>query len=169
MATKTTDRPLMRQKVNVSPELLEKWKAEYLFDIRHIIHGSLLTPEDLGTTFTHQERTFEIVGMGNGRTVMLRETREEGVFYWETTRPFVQQSLNRFNRAFTKLPNGKTTLTNMSYEPVQLVLAPKNTKRRKPVVEEEEVIVTDNEIQLEVYNEEDHDIADETETETELF
>ena len=169
MATKTTDRPLMRQKVNVSPELLEKWNYEYLFDIRNMINGSLLKPEDIGTTFTHQERTFEIVGMGNGRTVMLRETREEGVFYWETTRYFVQQSLERFNQAFTKLPNGKTIFTNMTYEPSQLVLAPKNNRRRKPVVEEEEVIVTDSEIQLEVYNEEDHDIADEKETETELF
>lgn len=160
MATKTTDRPLMRQKINVSPVLLDKWKAEYLFDIRNLIHGSLLTPEDLGTTFIHQERTFEIVGMGNGRTVMLRETREEGVFYWETTRQFVQKSLKRFNRAFTKLPNGKTTYTYMMYEPAQLLLAPKNTKRRKPVVEE--VIVTNNEIQLEVYNEEDHNIEDKT-------
>ena len=168
MATKTTDRPLMRQKVNVTSVLMNKWKDEYLFDIRNLIHGSLLEPEDLGKTFTHQDRTFEIIGMGNGRTVMLRETREEGVFYWECTRQFTQQALGRFNREFTKLPNGKTTLTAIPYETAQLLLAPKNTKRRKAVVEEEETIVSD-EIVLEVYNEEDHDIADETETETELF
>lgn len=165
MSTKTTDRPLMRQKLNVTPTLLEKWNYEYLFDIRNMINSSLLTPEDIGTKFTHNERTFEIIGMGNGRTIMLRETREEGVFYWESTRHFVQLSLGRYNRAFTKLPNGKTIFTDMVYEPSQLVLAPKNIKRRKPVVEEEEVIATDDEIQLEVYNDQDSDITDETENE----
>ena len=73
MATKNSERPLMRQKVNVkSQALLDKWKSEYLFDIRHLIHSSYLKPEDLNTTFEHQGRKFEIIGMGDGRTIMLK-------------------------------------------------------------------------------------------------
>ena len=94
---KTTDRVLMRQKINISPVLLNKWKENYLFDIRQMVHGSILEKDDLYTTFEHQERTFEIVGMGEGRSLMLRETREEGVFYWECTRQFVQKNWRDIN------------------------------------------------------------------------
>jgi hypothetical protein len=158
--TKNTDRPLMRQKINVSPVLIKKWEAEYRFDIRQMVHGSLLTNEDLNTTFEHQGRTFEIVGMGEGRAIMLRETREEGVFYWETTRHFVQMKLERYNKAFQKLPNGKTILVDMPYDSAQLHLAPKNTKRRKAApVEEVETEYDPTEI---IIDELDEEIIDET-------
>ena len=154
MATKTNDRPLMRQKINVTPVLINKWVDNYKFDIRQMVHGSLLEVEDIGTKFTHQDREFEIVGMGEGRSLMLRETRAEGVFYWECTRQFVQMSLGRYVKEFIKLPNGKTILQDMAYDTNQLHLAPKNTKRRKAAVVEEEEVVTDpTEILLETYDE----------------
>jgi hypothetical protein len=162
---KTNDRPLMRQKINVSPALLKKWNDEYLFDIRQMIHGSLLKPEDIGTTFEHQGRVFEIVGMGDGRSVMLRETRSEGIFYWECTRQFVQMKLERYNRAFQKLPNGKTTLVDMPYENTQLHLAPKNVKRKKAVVVEDEEETIENEVLIDNF---DDDAAIQEETDFEI-
>jgi hypothetical protein len=162
---KTNDRPLMRQKINVSPALLKKWNDEYLFDIRQMIHGSLLKPEDIGTTFEHQGRVFEIVGMGDGRSVMLRETRSEGIFYWECTRQFVQMKLERYNKAFQKLPNGKTTLVDMPYENTQLHLAPKNVKRKKAVVVEDEEETIENEVLIDNF---DDDAAIQEETDFEI-
>lgn len=154
MAAKPTDRPLMRQKINVTPVLINRWVDNYKFDIRQMVHGSLLEVKDIGTKFTHQDREFEIVGMGEGRSLMLRETRSEGVFYWECTRQFVQMSLGRYVQEFIKLPNGKTILQDMAYDNNQLHLAPKNTKRRKAAVVEEEEVVTDpTEILLETYDE----------------
>jgi len=164
MAKSTIDRPLMRQKINITPALLKKWEENYLFDIRQVIHGSLLKPEDLATIFEHKGRYFEIVGMGEGRSLMLRETRSEGVFYWECTRQFVQMKLGRFNRAFQKLPTGKTILVDMPYDNAHLHLAPKNTKRKKPiaeVVEEEEELV-ENEILIDNF---DENIEDENQNE----
>lgn len=162
MAKSTVDRPLMRQKINVSPALLKKWEELYLFDIRQMINGSLLKPEDLGTIFEHQGRYFEIVGMGEGRAIMLRETRDEGVFYWECTRHFTQMKLGRFNRAFQKTQFGKTILVDMPYDNTQLHLAPKNAKRKKaaPIEDEEELVET--EILIDTFDEE---IADETSNE----
>lgn len=135
---KLTDRKLMQQKINVNSALIQKWVDEYKFDIRHLITSSFMKESDLGTTFEHQGRTFEIVGMGNQRNIMLRETREEGVFYWETTREFVQMKLGRFNHEFKKLPNGKMIALEIPYETSRLLLAPKNAKRKKVEVVEEE-------------------------------
>jgi hypothetical protein len=130
------DRALMRQRINVSPALLNKWVENYLFDIRHIIHGSLLKAEDIGTKFEHQERTFEIVGMGESRAVMLREVREEGTFYWETTRHFVQMKLERFNQEFVKASGtSKTVLRDLPYDVNQLLLAPVKASRKAKVEE----------------------------------
>jgi len=160
---KSTDRPLMRQKINVTPTLLKKWEANYHFHNRQVMTPSLMKTEDIGLTFEHQGRTFEIVGMGESDSIILRETREEGVFYWECTRKFVQFKLERFNRIFQKLPNGKTTLVNIPYEEIQLLLAPKGRKRAKKQEDEDtEDIITDEFERIENYVDE---IADESETE----
>lgn len=140
---KTTDRPLMRQKVRVTTELLQKWEINFLFHNRQIMTPSLMKADDLGTTFKHQDRVFEIVGMGESDSIMLRETREEGIFYWECMRRFVQYKLQRFNRAFKKLPNGKTHLVDIPYDEIQMLLAPKGRKRGKKKEDEEET--TENE------------------------
>jgi hypothetical protein len=155
------ERALMRQRINVTPTLLQKWKDNYLFDIRHVIHGSLMQPEDIGTVFEHQERQFEIIGMGESRAIMLKETRSEGTFFWETTRHFVQLKLERFNKAFVKAPGtSKTILRDMPYEESQLLLAPIKARRGAKV---EEVIDSpvDEFEQIEDYVDE---IVDETQT-----
>jgi hypothetical protein len=154
MKRKANDRPLMRQKVNVTPVLLKKWEDNFLFDIRHIIHASPLEKEHLNKTFEHQERTFEVVGMGEGRSVMLREVRPEGTFYWECTRHFVEMQFGLFNREFVKAPGTKKSiLRDMPFEESQLLLAPLKPSRRKAAVVEEEVIEDEFE-QLENYEDE---------------
>jgi hypothetical protein len=155
---KTTDRPLMRQKIRVSSVLLNKWEKEFLFDCRHIVHGSLLEPTDLGAEFTHQDRKFQIAGMGEGRNVMLREIREEGIFYWECTRHFAQLMLGRLNKEFKKTTSGKTILVDMPYDTVQLHLPPKNTRGRKPKVEEKEIDTMEDEF----VEYDDNQVADES-------
>lgn len=155
MAAKSTDRPLMRQKVNVNPVLIKKWVDDYKFDIRQMIHGSLLEVKDLGTKFEHQDREFEIVGMGQGRTVMLRETRGEGVFYWECTRHFAQMMLGRLNQEFVNLIGDKTTLVDIEYTEAELLLAPRGRKRRTKPEEEVEVVKSESGIVLDTTNDED--------------
>jgi hypothetical protein len=127
---KKEERQLMRQKINISDILIESWKSNYLHDIRHMIHPSLMKEEDLGTIFEHQGRTFEILGMSIGGSIMLRETREEGVFYWECTRQFVQLKLERYNREFFKI-NGKLMTRDIPYPEIKLYLAPLNRKLKK--------------------------------------
>ena len=155
------DRALMRQRINVSPALLQKWVDNYLFDIRHVIHGSLMKPEDIGTKFEHQGREFEIIGMGESRAIMLKETRSEGTFYWETTRHFTQLKLERFNQAFVKAPGTtKTILRDLPYEESQLLLAPMKAKRGAKVEEVVDSPVDEFE-RIEDYEDE---IVDETQT-----
>jgi hypothetical protein len=160
MKRKPNDRPLMRQRVNVSPTLINKWKENYLFDIRHVIHQLPLEKEHLGQTIEHQDRTFEILGMGESRSIMLKETRPEGIFYWECTRQFVQMKLGLFNKEFVNLPNGKTTLKDMPYSDTELLLAPLKATRKAKSTEDETEETPSNEFeQIEEYQDE---IADES-------
>ena len=162
--TKLSERPLMRQRVNASPALINKWVENYKFDIRHIIHGSILEVSDLGTTFEYQERVFEIVGMAESRLVMLRETNELGTFYWECTRHFTQMQLGRYNQAFVYVDGTKKSqLVDMAYDPNQILLAPLKNRRKLKPIEEIEVIED---------TEDPNDYADELEdeqTESEIF
>jgi hypothetical protein len=144
--TKISERLLMRQRVNATPALLKLWVDNYKFDIRNIIHGSLLKVEDIGTTFEHQERTFKIIGMGESRLVMLEEITEEGTFHWECTRHFVQLKLERYNQEFVYFEgHKKSQLIDMSYDMNQLLLAPlKNRRKIKPIEEIETLEETES-------------------------
>lgn len=165
---KTTDRVLMRQKINISPVLLNKWKENYLFDIRQMVHGSILEKDDLYKTFEHQERTFEIVGMGEGRSLMLRETREEGVFYWECTRQFVQMKLERYNQEFLTVEgSSKTILSPIAYNDSELLLAPLKARRGRRPAETEDEVNTEEPVYVENY--EDFDKSTEEINTDEIF
>jgi|NOAtaT_7_FD_contig_41_865726_length_1148_multi_3_in_0_out_0_3 hypothetical protein len=167
MKRKANDRPLMRQRVNVSEVLINKWKENYLFDIRHVIHQIPLEKEHLNQTFEHQGRTFELIGMGEGRTLMLRETRTEGTFYWECTRQFVQSKFGLFNKEFVSVAGTtKTILRDLPYSETELLLAPLKVSRKKATVEETEEPVNEFE-QIEDY--EDELVDEQQENETDLF
>jgi hypothetical protein len=156
---KKEERVIMRQKINITDALIEQYVKYYREDIRHLIHPSLMKMEDIGTTFEHQNRTFEIVGMTFGGTLMVRESREEGVFYWECTRQFVQMKLGRFNQEFFKVM-GKLQTREIGYPENKYYLAPLNMKPKK---EEEEEIVQQNEEQPELVSYQDDNYDEENE------
>jgi hypothetical protein len=150
---------LMRQKINVTPDMIFHWKRCMDINLRCLITKHLLTQKDYGNTFVHQDRTFQIVGMGEGRNVMLRETRDEGVFYWECTRHFVQMKLGRFNEEFYQVPKKKRLLTReIPYANYQMYLPPLNKRIKVETLEPE----IDEVESVEISYEEDH-IANETE------
>lgn len=158
---KKEERQLMRQKVNISEVLIESWKANYLHDIRNMIHPSMMEETDLGTTFEHQNRHFEIIGLTISGTLMLRETREEGIFYWEATRSFVQMKLGRLNKEFYKVA-GKLQTREIPYQESKLYLAPLNhriKKEEQPEVDNQYVDSEDDdaEIVTSAYVEESYD------------
>jgi hypothetical protein len=135
---KKEERIIMRQKTNVTDVLIEQYKHYYLEDIRHLIHPSLMTPEDIGVKFTHNDREFEILGMTFGGALMVRETREEGEFYWECTRPFVQMKLGRFNKEYFRAA-GKLQTRVIAYPENKYYLMPLNMKPKKEEQEAEYV------------------------------
>ena len=146
----------MRRKINVSEHLLKSWKELYLHDIRNLIQPSLMKPEDLGTTFEHQDRHFEIIGMTIGGTLMLREMVNGESIYWECTRYFVQHKLRRFNLEFFKV-NGKLQTREIGYPEVKLLLAPLNKRAKVQQTEEENDDINFNdEPEMEVFVEDNY-------------
>ena len=70
-------------------------------------------------------------------TVMLRETREEGIFYWECTHPFVQMKLGRFVQELYNI-KGKVQTRSIPYSDSKMYLPPLNIKPKKEEPEEKE-------------------------------
>jgi hypothetical protein len=138
MRPKKEEKVIMRQKVNVNDALLKSWVDNFLFEHRQIINPSKLTEEDLGLVFEHKDRHFEIIGMSSSGTVMLRETREEGIFYWECTRFFVQMKLARFVQEFYKI-KGKLQTRSIAYPEPKMYLSPLNVKPKKEEEPEEDL------------------------------
>lgn len=145
------DRPLMRQKVNVSETLIQSWKRNMNHELRQVIHAPLLEMEDYGKSFEHQERTFEIFGMTDNGHMMLREMVDGEPFYWECTIHFVQMKLGRFNHEYITV-NGIKTTRQMDYEVHKLLLPPQKATRKKAVEEEE----PEQEVEMVQYSEDDY-------------
>jgi hypothetical protein len=134
---------LMRQKINVSPTMLFEWKRNLEFNLRNLINKHLLKVEDLNTSFEHQDRIFTIVGMTESENVILSETIDNEIYYWECTSCFVQLKLNRFYVEWKKV-NGVRVPFPMVYEDRKLYLANNRIYRKKKeeVAEEEPVMET---------------------------
>lgn len=143
---------LMRQKINVTPRLVESWKENMTFEIQSLIHSQLLNTEDYGLKFKHQEREFEIVGMTKDALVMLREIVDEQPFYWECTSAFAQLKLDRKYYEWVEIAGIKTTQV-MEYDRNRLFL-PNRTAKRRIKKEEEEVKIEDVEVNVIEYIEE---------------
>jgi hypothetical protein len=148
------DRPLMRQKVNVHQTLIDSYKRNMAHELRNVIHKSLLQIEDYGTSFEHQDRTFEIFGFTENSHVILREMHEGEPFYWECTQAFVQMKLGRKNHLYTTIAGFKTTVP-MDYEIAALLLPPVRATRKK-VQEEEAEDLPKDEIETVVFVEDEY-------------
>lgn len=129
-----TERILMKQKVNVTQNLIDYWKRNMGTYLRNLIHAPFLYMEDYGTIFEHQNRTFEIYGMTENGHVILREFFDNEHFYWECTLSFVQMKLNRYNHEF--INDGVTKYRPMPYETHKLYLPPQKASRKKQEEEE---------------------------------
>lgn len=136
------DRPLMRQKVNVHQSLIDSYKKNMAHELRNVIHKSLLEIEDYGTSFEHQDRTFEIFGFTENGHVILREMQDGEYFFWECTQAFVQMKLGRKNHLYTTIAGFKTTVP-MDYDIAQLLLPPVRATRKKVQEEEPEDLPKD--------------------------
>jgi hypothetical protein len=99
---------------------------------------------------------------------MLRETREEGVFYWECTRQFVQMKLERYNQEFLTVEgSSKTILSPIAYNDSELLLAPLKARRGRRPAETEDEVNTEESVYVENY--EDFDKATEEINTDEIF
>jgi len=138
-----TQRDLMRQKVNVSPELIAYWEKCMDFNLRQIINRWLIKKEERGQSFEYQGRTFTLIGMTENEHCMLSETIDGVTAYWEATPHFVQMCMGKFYFEWVKLPNGLTTTRTKNYETNRLYLpshkATRKKKQEDPEPEEEYV------------------------------
>lgn len=144
-----TPRELMRQKINVSPTLIEYYEKMYDLSVRNLINKWLLKKEDRGTTFEYKGRIFTIVGMTENEHCILSEIIDGTTVYWECTAHFVQYSLRRFYTEWIKMPNGKYMDRAKIYENSKLHLPLHKSRRKKK--EEAEELVVEEEFQLESY------------------
>jgi hypothetical protein len=135
------DRDLMRQKSNVSPELLKHWEGNYTHFHRNLINPSLLKQEDIGLEFEYKGRKFKIIGMTSIWTMTVEEIREPGMkpVYWECTRHFVQFALGRKINEYFKI-KGKIHERPRDYDAVQLYLPPISVLRKMKIDKDEEEI-----------------------------
>jgi hypothetical protein len=135
------DRDLMRQKSNVSPELLKHWEGNYTHFHRNLINPSLLKQEDLGLEFEYKGRKFKIIGMTAIWTMTVEEIREPGMkpVYWECSRHFVQFALGRKIQEYFKI-KGKIHERPRDYDAVQLYLSPISVLKKMKIDKDEDDI-----------------------------
>lgn len=130
------EKDLMRQKVNVTPGLIESWKKNMPFILRHLINPYLIKPEDAGKTFELNERTFTILGMTENDRMIVTEDFDGHIVYWECTTNLVQMCLGRFYHQYVEL-NGKETAVKQDYSISELHLPSlKDIRKKKEEVEE---------------------------------
>lgn len=163
MKTIRKDRDLMRQKVNVTEELLADWKKNYVNYHSTVITESLLKKEDLGTEFQHKDRRFQIIGMTQTGSIMLIETTE-GIeqygetIYWETTRYFTQYCLDRKILEFFKI-QGTLVTRPKDYVPLSLYLPPMSQLKKAKVEKDEmqnDLVVAEAQPKIETYEEDNY-------------
>jgi len=140
------ERDLMRQKVNVTPALIQKWSENMDYNLRNLIHAELLTPEDRGRTFVHQDREFTIIGMTENDYMVLSEQYEGNTVYWVCTTAFVQMKLGLFYSEWKEVA-GKIIPIEKPYETSRLLLPNNKTIRKKK--EDEEIV--EDEVEMEEY------------------
>jgi hypothetical protein len=168
MKTTRKDRDLMRQKVNVTEELLTDWTKNYVAYHSNVITESLLKNEDLGTEIVHKDRRFKIIGMTQTGSIMLLETTE-GIerygepIYWETTRYFVQFCLDRKILEYFKIQGALLTRPR-DYVPLSLYLPPMSQLKKAKVEKDEmqnDLVEAEAQPKIETYEEDNY--SEETE------
>ena len=146
---------LFKQKVNISPVLAQSYVKNFKFLTGHPINKHLLTAEDLGKQFEHQNRIFTILGMTGAEHLIVTEVVDGRTFHWEVTTHFVQMKLGRFYEEWKTAPNGLRVTSQKVYELNDLYLPnPKPSRKKKETVEElPEEPIMESYVEYEVENE----------------
>lgn len=131
------EKPLMRQKVNLTSKFLQSLKSNFLHMVRNVINSHLLKPEDLGAKFVLDDREFKLIGATQSGTMMLEEIYNGVSIYWECSRNLVQFKLDRFYTEFKKIDNCIANVKK-DYDLAKLALPIQKTVKKEKVVETED-------------------------------
>lgn len=122
-----SDSPLMKQRINVTDEILENWLSNLKKNSSLIISKFLIKPEHIGKLIefgTGDEiRLFKIIGMTNSDNIILEEINDTIKLFWECTYQLAQYKLGLFNH---DLGDGKV----VPYIDNQLYINTKSPKKR---------------------------------------
>lgn len=122
-----SDSILMKQRINVTNEILEKWYSNLKKNSSSVISKLLIKPEHIGKLIEFKTgddtRLFKIIGMTEGDNIILEEFYDNLKLYWECTYQLVQFKLGLFNYHLEF--NCK-----LNYTENQLYLNTKNRKKR---------------------------------------
>jgi hypothetical protein len=151
------ERELMRQKINVTPVLSAHYQDQLNVYTQNLITKYLLGVDDIGTEFTHNDRTFKIHGMTANEHMVVTEEIEGNLIYWECSAHFVQMKLDRKYVEWKDL-GGKSTPIEKDYEPLKMYLPILKASRKKVVSDEE----TSDEPIMETYDDDSYEPAFET-------
>jgi len=147
----------MRQKINVTPVLSAHYQDQLNVYTQNLITKYLLGVDDIGTEFTHNDRTFKIHGMTANEHMVVTEEIEGNLIYWECSAHFVQMKLDRKYVEWKDL-GGKSTPIEKDYEPLKMYLPILKASRKKVVSDEE----TSDEPIMETYDDDSYEPAFET-------
>lgn len=122
-----SDSILMKQRVNVTDEILEKWLSNLKKNSSSIISKFLIKPDHIGKLIefkTEDEiRSFKIIGMTEGDHVILEEINDGSKLFWECTYQLVQYKLGLANH---DLEDGEV----VPYTDSQLYINTRSRKKR---------------------------------------
>lgn len=122
-----SDSLLMKQRINVTDEILENWLSNLKKNSSSIISKFLIKPEHIGKLIEFgagdEIRSFKIIGMTEGDHIILEEINDTIKLFWECTYQLAQYKLGLFNH---DLEDGKV----VPYIDNQLYINTKSPKKR---------------------------------------
>lgn len=125
-----SDSVLMKQRVNVTNEILIEWSDNLNKQVSSIISKFLIKPIHINKLIKFDvggnERSFKIIGMSENEHIILEEILNTGIVYWECTYQLVQYKLGLFNRELI----GSYEI--IPYTDSQLYINIKSRKKRTP-------------------------------------
>lgn len=121
----------MKQRVNITPQILENWQKEFKRQTSAIISKFLLKEKHLGQKIPFIEedesvRYFTIMGMTDQEHIILEEELNGTIFYWECTYQLTQFKLGLYNKSYEEREDS----VEIPYTDSQLHLNTRNRKTR---------------------------------------
>ena len=122
-----SDSVLMKQRVNVTDEILEKWLRNLKKQTSSIISKFLVKQSHIGQYIEFESergiRKFKIIGLSENEHIILEELCDDVKMLWECTYQLVQYKLGLFNH---DLESGEV----VPYTDSQLYINTRSRKKR---------------------------------------